>query len=168
MIYIPCRHERRHNGGWMEEQHFLIAGKQERVAIAPCMLLFPTSERAQSWLATLSVTLHRKVVHELVLRQILLRRYGFWFDFRSVGELLRGLPVFYRNRSDRYYLLRDIVPYLPKISRARRTKTPRKIRTDDREHAQSSRVKELSTSGCPAATAPESILDRVHAEHRLR
>lgn len=116
-IYIPCQHARLHNGGWLEEQQFFIAGRSQRVAIAPCMLLCATSGRVQSWLETLAVTLHRKIVHEFVLRQILLRRYGEWFDFRSVGELLRGLPVFYRSHSDRYYLLRDVAPLLPRPRR---------------------------------------------------
>jgi hypothetical protein len=119
MIYVPCQHERRHNGGWMEEQHFLIGGRDEQVVIAPCMLLRPRSGRVQSWLETVAALLHRRIVHEFVLRQFLLQRYGQWFDFRSVGELLRGLPVFYRYRSDRYYLLRDVVPYLPKVRRNR-------------------------------------------------
>jgi hypothetical protein len=101
----------------MEEQTFRIAGRQERIAVAPCMLLSPTAERAQSWLETVAVALHRKIVHEFVLRQLLVQRYGAFFDFRNVGELLRGLPVFYRHRSDRYYLLRDVVRLLPRVRR---------------------------------------------------
>ncbi len=117
-MYIPCRHERPHNGGWMEEQHFLIGGRQERVTIAPCMLLRPEAGRVESWLETLTLTLHRKIVHEFVLRQLLLQRYGVLYDFRSVGQLLRGLPVFYRYHSDRYYLLRDVVRMLPRVRRS--------------------------------------------------
>ncbi len=136
MIYIPCQHERLHNGGWLEEQHFLIAGRQESVAIAPCMLFSPTAERVRSWLETLTNILHRKIVHEFVLRQILLRRYGEWFDFRNVGELLRGLPVFYRHHSDRYYLLRDVISYLPRVRRSQPGTAPRQIRgTHPRQEA---------------------------------
>jgi hypothetical protein len=145
MIYVPCQHERRHNGGWMEEQHFLIGGRDEQVVIAPCMLLCPRSGRVQSWLETVAALLHRRIVHEFVLRQFLLQRYGQWFDFRSVGELLRGLPVFYRYRSDRYYLLRDVVPYLPKVRRTR-TRTLRKTCTVAAKWAQPMRALELSAA----------------------
>jgi hypothetical protein len=121
MIYIPCHHRQLHNGGWVEEQSFLIAGGQERVAIAPCMLLYPTSGRVQSWMGTLSRMLHRKIVHEAVLRQMLLRRFGGWFDFWSLAELMRGLPVMYQHHRDRYYLLRDVARFLPRVAHRRET-----------------------------------------------
>ena len=117
MIYIPCQHTRLHNGGWLEEQHFFLAGRQESAAIAPCMLACPTSGRVHSWLGTLAAILHRRIVHEAVLRQLLLRRYGAWVDYGSVGDLLRSLPVFYRHRSERYFLLRDVIPFLPRMRR---------------------------------------------------
>ena len=41
------------------------------MAIALCMLLFPRAGRVQSWLATLTLILHRKIVHEQVLRLLL-------------------------------------------------------------------------------------------------
>jgi len=71
-------------------------------------------------LATLTIVLHRKIVHEEVLRQLLERRYGYWFGFWSVPELMLGLPVFYRHLASRYYLLRDIVPFLPRLTRQQR------------------------------------------------
>ena len=113
MIYVSCNHQQLHNGGWLEEMHLSIAGKQERVAIAPCRLQFSRFDRVHSWLATLTIVLHRKIVHEEVLRQLLVRRYGYWFGFWSVPELMLGLPVFYRHLASRYYLLRDVVPSCP-------------------------------------------------------
>jgi len=120
MIYVSCNHQQLHNGGWLEEMHLSIAGKQERVAIAPCRLQFSRFDRVHSWLATLTIVLHRKIVHEEVLRQLLVRRYGYWFGFWSVPELMLGLPVFYRHLASRYYLLRDVVPFLPKLTRMQR------------------------------------------------
>jgi hypothetical protein len=131
MIYIPCHHKQQHNGGWVEEQHFLITGRPERVAIAPCMLLCPTSGRVCSWLETLSSILHRRIVHERVLRRLLWSRYGPYSDLRSVGDLLLGLPVFYRYHSDRYFLLRDVIPYLPRIHKRHRSRTPGTIALAD-------------------------------------
>jgi hypothetical protein len=124
MIYLSCNHQQLHNGGWLEEVYVSIAGKQERVAIAPCKLRYSRFDRVHSWLATLTVVLHRKIVHEEVLRQMLARRYGYRFGFWSVPELMRGLPVFYRHRANRYYLLRDVIPFLPRLTRLQRRIRP--------------------------------------------
>ncbi len=120
MIYVSCNHQQLHNGGWLEEVYVSIGGKQERVAIAPCRLQYSRYDRVHSWLATLTVVLHRKVVHEEVLRQMLARRYGYRFGFWSLPELMRGLPVFFRHRANRYYLLRDVIPFLPRLTRLQR------------------------------------------------
>ncbi len=128
MIYIPCKHRQLHNGGWVEEMHFSIADRDDTMAVAPCMLLFPRAGRVQSWLATLSVVLHRKIVHEQVLRLLLERRYGQWSDFWSIGEIMQGMPVCYQHLSNRYYVLRDVIPFLPRPTtmqgRVRRCLTP--------------------------------------------
>jgi hypothetical protein len=79
------------------------------------MLLAGTAERVYSWLGTVSAILHRKIGHERVLRQLLMRRYGAWIDFWSTSDLIRILPVFYRHRTHRYFLLRDVIPFLPKV-----------------------------------------------------
>jgi hypothetical protein len=79
MIYVPCKHNTIHNGGCVEEIHFSIGGRDETMAVAPCMLLFPRAARVQSWLATLATILHRKIVHEQVLGSLLMRRYGYFF-----------------------------------------------------------------------------------------
>ena len=126
MIYIPCQHTRLHNGGGWKNSTSSSPDGEESAAIAPRMLACPTSGRVHSWLGTLAAILHRRIVHEAVLRQLLLRRYGAWIDYGSVGDLVRSLPVFYRHRSDRYFLLRDVIPFLPRMHRraARRALHP--------------------------------------------
>jgi hypothetical protein len=120
MIYLPCDHQSVHNGGWVEELHLLIGGRNEVVAIAPCRLLCSRAGRVYSWLATLTVVLHRKIVHEEVLRQLLALRYGSWLGFWSIPELMQTFPVFYQHQANRYYLLRDVVPFLPRWNRIQR------------------------------------------------
>ncbi len=104
----------------MEELHLLIGGRNEVVAIAPCRLLYSRASRVYSWLATLTAVLHRKIVHEEVLRQLLVLRYGSWLAFWSIPELMQTIPVFYQHRTSRYYLLRDVVAFLPRLKRVRR------------------------------------------------
>jgi hypothetical protein len=120
MIYLPCDHRSLHNGGWVEELHLWIAGRNEVVAIAPCRLLYSRAPRVYSWLATLTVILHRKIVREEVLRQLLVLRYGSWLGFWSISSLMQTIPVFYQQQTARYYLLRDVVPFLPRLNRMRR------------------------------------------------
>ncbi|MGB8772363.1 MAG: hypothetical protein WCC92_22325 [Candidatus Korobacteraceae bacterium] len=125
MIYLPCDHQAMHNGGWVEELHVSIGGREEVIAIAPCRLLCARAGRPYSWLATLTVILHRKIVHEEVLRQLLALRYGNWFRFWSISEFMHTIPVFYQHRANRYYLLRDVVPFLPRLNRIQRKIQPR-------------------------------------------
>lgn len=116
MIYIPCKHRERHNGGWVEEMHFSMAGRDDILAVAPCMWPYPWAGRVQSWLAMLSMVVHRKIVHEQVLQLLLERRYGQWFGFWSIRDIMQGMPVCYQHLSNRYYLLRDIIPFLPRLT----------------------------------------------------
>lgn len=125
MIYLPCDHQPIHNGGWVEELNVLIGGRNEVVAIAPCRLLYPRTGRVYSWLATLTVVLHRKIVHEEVLRQLLAPRYGSWLGFWSIPELMHTFPVFYQHQANRYYLLRDVLRFLPRLNRIQRKIPPR-------------------------------------------
>jgi hypothetical protein len=125
MLYLPCNHQQLHDAGWLEETWVSIAGKEERIAIAPCRLLFARASRVHSWLATLTVVLHRKIVHEEVLQQLLTRRYGLWLGLWTTLDLMRCLPVFYQHHETRYYLLRDVVPLLPKFTIMRR-RTPQR------------------------------------------
>ena len=129
MIYLPCDHQPMHNGGWVEELHLLIGGRDEVVAIAPCRLLYPRTGRVYSWLATLTIVLHRKIVHEEVLRQLLVLRYGRWLGFWSIPELMKTFPVFYQHHASRYYLLRDVVCFLPRLNRVQR-KIPHRFATN--------------------------------------
>ncbi len=120
MIYLPCDHQAVHNGGWVEELHLLIGGRNEVVAIAPCRLLYPRAGRVYSWLATLTVVLHRRIVHEEVLRRLLVLRYGNWLGFWNIPELMQTFPVLYQHQANRYYLLRDVIPLLPRLNRIQR------------------------------------------------
>ncbi len=107
----------------------MIGGRNEVVAIAPCRLLYPRTGRVYSWLATLTLVLHRKIVHEEVLRQLLVLHYGRWLDFWSIPELMQTFPVFYQHHASRYYLLRDVACFLPRLNRVQR-KVPRRFATN--------------------------------------